>query len=94
MHVCSNMHAVLAQADFCVRSKVKEAAQGINRDSGYLYKLDIYFLCDGSWGAGGDKVSYAKQEDLKGHPMKGNWRSGEQRNLENCLCLLAFHTAS
>lgn len=45
-------------------------------------------------GAGGDKVSYAKEEDLKGHPMKGSWRSGEHRNLENWLCLLAFHTAS
>lgn len=45
-------------------------------------------------GQRGDKVSYAKQHDLKVHPMKGSWRSEEQRSLESCLCLLAFHTAS
>lgn len=95
MHVCSNTHTDLAQADFYVHSEVKNTAQGTNRDNGYLYKVDIYFLYDGSgWGAGGDKVSYAKQKDLKGHPMKGSWRSREHRNLENCLCLLAFHTPS
>lgn len=42
----------------------------------------------------GDKVSYAKQEVFKVHPMKGRWRSEEQRRLESFLCLFAFHTAS
>lgn len=44
-------------------------------------------------GRGGDKVSYAKQEDLKVFPVKGSWRSGKWRSVESCLCLLAFHTA-
>lgn len=53
MHVCSNTHTDLAQADFYVHSEVKNTAQGTNRDNGYLYKLDIYFLYDGSgWGQG------------------------------------------
>lgn len=32
-------------------------------------------------GLGGDKVSYAKQEDLKVHPMKGSCRSGNSVEL-------------
>lgn len=32
-------------------------------------------------GLGEYKVSYAKQEDLKVHPMKGSWRSGNSVEL-------------
>lgn len=32
-------------------------------------------------GQRGDEVSYAKQEDLKVHPMKGRWRAEESREL-------------
>lgn len=60
----------------------------------YINWIYISYMMAVAGGAGGDKVSYAKEEDLKGHPMKGSWRSGEHRNLENWLCLLAFHTAS
>lgn len=69
--------------------------KGINGDNVYLYKLDVLFLCDGSgWGGRREIVSYAKQEVFKVHPMKGRWRSEEQRHLESFLCLFAFHTAS
>lgn len=40
-------------------------------------------------GLGEDKASYAKQQGLKVHPMKGSWRSG---NFVELLVFVVFFT--
>lgn len=83
---CLNTHADLAQAGLC-SFRTKNNNMGSKGGAGLFPRTVHIFAMRWQW-LGEDKVSYVKQEDLKGHPEKGGLRQAGE------LLVFGFSTTS